>query len=139
MPRAKRSKSKPSPSLAASSSSTPFESMLINPSSDDTIYFYKPQQEYGYLSQWHASTFTLTEPDGSTTYTYENAEQFMMHRKGVLFAPDSHITSAILETTNPRDIKALGRKVPNFDDAVWKRERMNIVTQGTYLKFTQDK
>lgn len=62
----------------------------------------------------------------------------MMHRKGILFAPDSPITSAILETTNPRDIKALGRKVPNFDDVVWKQERMKIVTEGTYLKFTQN-
>jgi ribA/ribD-fused uncharacterized protein len=60
-----------------------------------------------------------------------------MHRKGMLFAPDSPITAAILETTNPRDIKALGRQIPGFDDTVWKRERMNIVTRGTYLKFTQ--
>lgn len=61
----------------------------------------------------------------------------MMHRKGVLFAPDSDATSVILKTTNPRRIKALGRKIPNFDDVVWQRERMGIVMQGTYLKFTQ--
>ncbi|KDN49764.1 hypothetical protein RSAG8_01829, partial [Rhizoctonia solani AG-8 WAC10335] len=98
---------------------------------DDAIYFFRPKVEHGYLSQWYASPFT----DG--TYSYENAEQYMMHRKGMLFAPDSHVTSAILGTTNPRDIKALGRMIPNFDGAVWKRERLNIVTEGSRLKFRQ--
>ncbi|CUA66712.1 putative protein R617 [Acanthamoeba polyphaga mimivirus] [Rhizoctonia solani] len=98
---------------------------------DGAIYFFRPKEEHGYLSQWYALSFT----DG--TYSYENAEQYMMHRKGILFGPDSPVTSAILETTNPRDIKALGRMIPNFDEAVWKRERLNIVTEGSRLKFRQ--
>ncbi|CAE6438396.1 unnamed protein product [Rhizoctonia solani] len=98
---------------------------------DNAIYFFRPKEEHGYLSQWYASSFT----DG--TYSYENAEQYMMHRKGMLFAPDSPITSALLETTNPRDIKSLGRMIPNFDEDVWKRERLNIVTEGSRLKFRQ--
>ncbi|KAH7339748.1 hypothetical protein B0J17DRAFT_656613 [Rhizoctonia solani] len=98
---------------------------------DDAVYFFRPKDAHGYLSQWYASPFT----DG--TYSYENAEQYMMHRKGILFAPDSPVTSAILETTSPRDIKALGRMIPNFDDDVWKRERLNIVTEGSRLKFRQ--
>ncbi|KAG8715632.1 hypothetical protein FRC11_002184 [Ceratobasidium sp. 423] len=98
---------------------------------DGAVYFFRPKEEHGYLSQWHTSPFT----DG--TYSYENAEQYMMHRKGILFAPDSPITSAILETTNPRGIKALGRMIPNFDETIWKRERLNIVTEGSRLKFRQ--
>ncbi|CAE6504014.1 unnamed protein product [Rhizoctonia solani] len=98
---------------------------------DSAIYFFRPKGEHGYLSQWYASSFT----DG--TYSYENAEQYMMHRKGMLFAPDSPVTSAILETTNPRDIKSLGRVIPNFDEAVWKRDRLHIVTEGSRLKFRQ--
>ncbi|KAG8729684.1 hypothetical protein FRC12_020799 [Ceratobasidium sp. 428] len=98
-----------------------------NVSDSNTIYFWKPEDDYGYLGQWYPSAFTLVEGDGSK-YVYENAEQlvlhrielilvlnflstrFMMHRKGMLFAPDSPITAAILETIDPRDIKALGRK-----------------------------
>ncbi|KAJ1304712.1 hypothetical protein OPQ81_005851 [Rhizoctonia solani] len=98
---------------------------------DDAIYFFRPKGEHGYLSQWYASSFT----DG--IHSYRNAEQYMMHRKGILFAPDSHITSAILETTNPHDIKALGRMIPNFDETIWERERLNIVTEGSRLKFRQ--
>jgi ribA/ribD-fused uncharacterized protein len=62
----------------------------------------------------------------------------MMHRKGLLFAPDSGVTTDILLTSNPRDIKALGRAVPNFDDAVWRAERCRVVVEGNYLKFTQN-
>ncbi|KDN49763.1 hypothetical protein RSAG8_01828, partial [Rhizoctonia solani AG-8 WAC10335] len=90
---------------------------------DDAIYFFRPKVEHGYLSQWYASPFT----DGIHTKT----------RNRMLFAPDSPVTSAILETTNPRDIKALGRMIPNFDEAVWKRERLNIVAEGSRLKFRQ--
>ncbi|GAB1525494.1 hypothetical protein RhiTH_008657 [Rhizoctonia solani] len=99
--------------------------------SDDTIYFFRPKEEHGYLSQWYKSPFT------NGIYSYENAEQYMMHQKGILFAPDSPITCSILETTNPRDIKALGRMVPNFDEAIWKRERLNIIIEGSRLKFEQ--
>ncbi|KAG8706539.1 hypothetical protein FRC08_000993 [Ceratobasidium sp. 394] len=133
MPRASRSKSKKTPAAESSSSSQPAANV-----SDPAIYFWKPEQEHGYLGQWYPSVFVSTESDGPTSFTYENAEQFMMHRKGLLFAPDSPATAAILETTDPRDIKALGRKIPNFDDDIWKRERMNIVIRGTYLKFIQN-
>ncbi|QRV94095.1 hypothetical protein RhiJN_22113 [Ceratobasidium sp. AG-Ba] len=125
-----RSKSKKAPQVTTTS--------LMTVSDTNTIYFWKPDQEHGYLGQWYPSTFKSMSPDGSNEFTYQDAEQFMMHRKGLLFAPESPITKAILETTNPRDIKALGRKVPGFDDDVWKRERINIVTEGTYLKFTQN-
>ncbi|KAG9127962.1 hypothetical protein FRC07_006979 [Ceratobasidium sp. 392] len=131
MPRKTRSKNK---QPADGSFNSPQQETGI--SDPNTIYFWKPEEEHGYLGQWYPSVFTSTEPGGS--YTYENAEQFMMHRKGLLFAPDSPVTAAVLETTNPRDIKALGRKIPDFDDEVWKRERMKIVTEGTYLKFMQN-
>ncbi|CAE6511198.1 unnamed protein product [Rhizoctonia solani] len=127
-----KSKQKRKPARSPSKSETEGSgggSQLVT--TDGAIYFFRPKGEHGYLSQWQASPFT----DG--THSYENAEQYMMHRKGVLFAPDSPVTSAILETTNPRDIKALGRMIPNFDETVWKRERLNIVTEGSRLKFRQ--
>lgn len=66
----------------------------------------------------------------------------MMHQKGVLFAPDDPVTQQILAPSGPvpgpKAIKALGRKVPNFDEEVWKKERSRIVVQGNYYKFTQN-
>ncbi|KAG8747123.1 hypothetical protein FRC10_002172 [Ceratobasidium sp. 414] len=130
-----RPNNKKAPAAGSSGSSQPQETKVSDP---NTVYFWKPEEEHGYLGQWYPSVFVSAESDGSTSFTYENAEQFMMHRKGLLFAPDSPVTAAILKITDPRDIRTLGRKIPNFDDGVWKHERMNIVVQGTYLKFMQN-
>lgn len=66
----------------------------------------------------------------------------MMHQKGLLFAPDDPVTKQILgqpgAVPNPRAIKALGRKVPNFDEKIWHQERFKIVVAGNYYKFTQN-
>jgi ribA/ribD-fused uncharacterized protein len=66
----------------------------------------------------------------------------MMHRKGVLFAPDDPVTLEILSpdgpVPTPRTLKALGRQVPDFDEKVWNEHRLPIVVQGNYYKFTQN-
>ncbi|CAE6416832.1 unnamed protein product [Rhizoctonia solani] len=132
VPKSSRSKQKRKQPILTSKSGTKNEpDASQNIVTDDAIYFFRPKEEHGYLSQWYASLFT------NGVHSYENAEQYMMHQKGMLFAPDSPITSSILETTNPRDIKALGRMIPNFNEAIWKRERLSIVTEGSRLKFKQ--
>src|SRR5206468_4265378 len=65
------------------------------------------------------------------------AEQYMMHRKALLFG-DAEIAAEILEADHPRAHKALGRKVRGFDDAKWRREREAIVLAGNRAKFTQN-
>ncbi|KAE8452326.1 hypothetical protein EG329_001026 [Mollisiaceae sp. DMI_Dod_QoI] len=98
---------------------------------NEPIYFWR---EYGtphcYMSQWYLSPFT--EPAIKTHY--KTAEQYMMHRKALLFN-DPAIASQILATTSPKAQKSLGRKVKNFDQKVWEAERLKIVEEGTYLKF----
>jgi hypothetical protein len=42
----------------------------------ESIYFWKPDAEHGYLGQWYPSPFTSTATDGTKT-TYENAEQYV--------------------------------------------------------------
>ena len=83
------------------------------------------------FSQWFACSFT------SDGVTFNCAEQFMMHGKAVLFG-DADAATKILAAAHPRQHKALGRKVKGFDDAVWKRERLNIVKAGSRAKFTQN-
>ncbi|KAF8527635.1 hypothetical protein BU17DRAFT_39611 [Hysterangium stoloniferum] len=111
--------------------------MPHGPETETTIFFWKPTQKHGYLGQWYPSPFVTTEADGSHIY-YKNAEQYMMHRKGLLFAPNHEVTAKILKTTNPKAIKALGRAVPNFNEGIWVGERYKIVVEGNYLKFTQN-
>ncbi|KIJ32872.1 hypothetical protein M422DRAFT_183887 [Sphaerobolus stellatus SS14] len=102
------------------------------------VFFWRPSTIHGYLGQWYPSPFTYIEPDGREIH-YENAEQYMMHRKGLLFAPEDSITALILQIMNPKAIKALGRLVPNFNEKVWIQNRYQIVVDGNYLKFAQNK
>ncbi|MEL6846399.1 MAG: NADAR family protein [Bacteroidota bacterium] len=83
------------------------------------------------LSQWFASTFVK---DG---YSYATAEHWMMAEKARLFNDEATLEE-ILQAMTPHEAKALGRKVRNFDDAVWKAHRYNIVLEGNRLKFTQN-
>ena len=83
------------------------------------------------FSQWYRCSFTASE------VTLSCAEQPMMHGKALLFA-DTETAAKILVADHPRQHKALGRKVTPFDDAVWKRERLNIVRAGSHAKFTQN-
>ncbi|RFU32152.1 hypothetical protein B7463_g4169, partial [Scytalidium lignicola] len=95
------------------------------------IFFWKPHEsEYGFLSQWHSSPFQ----DADKSKTYSSAEQYMMYQKASLFE-DHEIGAKILKTTSPKEQKSLGRKVRNFDDDVWKKNRSRIVTEGSYFKF----
>ena len=82
------------------------------------------------FSQWYRSDFTVSGT------TFHCAEQFMMHGKARLFE-DAETAAAILAADHPRQHKALGRKVKRFDDAVWRREREDIVLTGNRAKFTQ--
>ncbi|HEU0030753.1 MAG TPA: NADAR family protein [Kofleriaceae bacterium] len=83
------------------------------------------------FSQWYRCAFTA---DG---HAFGCAEQYMMHGKALLFG-DPEVAAKILAADHPRQHKALGRKVKNFDDAVWKREREAIVRAGNRAKFTQN-
>lgn len=83
------------------------------------------------FSQWYRCGF---EVDG---ITFNCAEQFMMHGKAKLFG-DDEIAEKILVAGHPREQKALGRKVANFDDKKWRAERLRIVKDGNRAKFTQN-
>lgn len=88
-------------------------------------------QEQSPFSQWHRVQFEVKG------HRFVCAEQYMMHGKAVLFG-DAEVASRILASASPKTHKALGRKVQNFDDAVWKRERERIVYEGNHAKFTQN-
>ncbi len=83
------------------------------------------------LGQWWKSDFW------SVAHTYCCMEQFMMAGKAELFG-DEEVRKQILACEDPKTIKALGRKVKNFDEAVWNQVKYSIVLNGNFLKFTQN-
>lgn len=99
------------------------------------VLFHREYEEsHGYLSQWYISPFT----DPSTGQTYNCAEQYMMHQKAV-FRHDDTTAASILATPYPKDQKALGRCVANWDDGAWDEIKEKVVEEGSYLKFSQNK
>lgn len=56
----------------------------------------------------------------------------------VLFG-DHAVAEKILTSKDPRAQKSLGRKVKNFDEAVWTGECFNIVKRGNRAKVITEK
>lgn len=96
------------------------------------ICFHNPDEENGYLSNWYLSDFVV---DG---ITFSSMEQYMMYQKASVFSDDA-IAKAILMTKDVAEIKALGRKVSNYDDTVWNGMRQIIVYRGLLEKFSQNR
>ncbi|RXM50754.1 MULTISPECIES: NADAR family protein [unclassified Chryseobacterium] len=84
------------------------------------------------FSQWFTGHF---EENG---IVYKTAEHYMMAGKARLFN-DAEILEKILKAASPNQVKALGRKVKNFDPKLWDEHKYEIVKQGNLLKFSQNK
>jgi len=85
----------------------------------------------GPFSQWAKYPMEI---DG---ITYNTCEQYMMAEKARLFG-DKDAEAKILAARNPREQKALGRKVQAFDQARWDAAREEIVYRGNLAKFCQN-
>ncbi len=83
------------------------------------------------FSQWYDAAF---EVDG---VFYRTAEHWMMAAKARLFEDEDKLLE-ILDADSPKTAKALGRKVQNFDDKVWKENARRLVTEGNLAKFSQN-
>lgn len=83
------------------------------------------------LSQWYECEFTV---DG---IKYRTAEQYMMAQKAKLFG-DEEIFGMIMNARGPHDYKRLGRKVRNFEQETWDKNKLKIVAQGSAAKFSQN-
>lgn len=68
---------------------------------------------------------------------YSSMEQYMMYQKARYFN-DEHMMEEILKTDNPKEIKALGRKVSNFNNVYWNGIRQVVVFKGLLSKFSQN-
>jgi len=82
----------------------------------------------GPFSQWYHSPFE------SGGVTFQNAEMYMMYYKAIRFN-DKETAEQILVAPTPKEVKALGRKVANFDKSAWDDIAPLIVYEGNKLKF----
>ncbi len=94
--------------------------------SDNYVFFWG-----GVFSQWFPSNFII---DG---VEYTSCEQYMMAKKAILFK-DYISLDKIMNTKIPKEQKALGRAIKNFDKDKWEAVCREIVYEGNYAKFTQN-
>ena len=92
----------------------------------NAVYFWG-----GEFSQWYPSKFEI---DGTS---YNCAEQYMMEQKARLFE-DEEMVEKIMGTDSPREQKAFGRKVKNFEPAKWEEIAYDTVVRGSIAKFKQN-
>ena len=113
------------------------------------------------FSNFHPSRFIYKE------FTFISNEQFMMFSKAKVFK-DEEIANQIISLNNQQiikefldnkinrediinnqeladqwnklmiKIKSLGRKVKNYDEAIWNKKRISVVKFGARLKFSQN-
>jgi len=94
----------------------------------DYLFFYG-----GEFSQWYQSKMF----DPVTGLFFNCAEQFMMYHKAYLFKDESSM-KAIMLAEDPKNQKAIGRKVKGYDEVLWNEINQDIVTYGNLLKFQQN-
>ena len=100
------------------------------------IFFWGHTEKSGMVtkacfSQWYPCKFHI---DGITYFT---TEQFMMAQKAILFN-DIEIYNKILIAKHPKQYKDLGRKVTNFSESKWDKDKYDIVLKGNIAKFSQN-
>ncbi len=83
------------------------------------------------LSQWWQSNFKIDNQRYSCT------EQYMMAEKARLFQ-DEEMLQEILKAKHPKEMKAFGRAVRNFDKQIWDDNCFEIVKRGNRAKFSQN-
>lgn len=84
------------------------------------------------LSQWYHSPFSVNE------VVYKTAAHWMIARKAILFG-DRESFKKILAADRPEEVRALGRNINGFDELKWSERKYEIVKEGNFHKFHQNK
>jgi hypothetical protein len=102
---------------------------------DTEIYFYSHTKgDYPYMSNFYPSVFIDT--DG---IKFNCTEQYLMYHKCKMFDPgNNQMLQQILNEKSPAKIKALGRKVQNYNEQIWNQSRYQVMVNGLRLKFGQN-
>lgn len=107
------------------------EKLKISDRQVDAVFFHKPDEPFGFLSNWFFSPFEIND----TKYT--SAEQYIMHQKCLLFG-DEESAKAVLATEYPEKQQHIGRQAKGYINNVWAGSRQIIAINGLKAKFSQN-
>ena len=97
----------------------------------NAVFFHKPEEPHGYLSNWHVSPFDL---DGKH---FSSVEQYIMYNKCMIFG-DEVSAKAVLATDDTATQQDIGRKAVGYIGPVWAGMRQMVVFRGLMAKFSQN-
>lgn len=110
---------------------TPQTILMIGGKEYPAIYFHKPNEPYGFLSNWWIAPFVLEGMRFSST------EQYIMYKKCAIFG-DTTAAKAVLATDDPAQQQQIARDAKGYNDVVWKGMRQVIAMRGLVEKFAQN-
>lgn len=85
----------------------------------------------GIYSNWYPCKFIV---DG---IEYNCSEQYMMYQKALCFN-DKETAADIMKSTSPKEQKALGRDIKNYNQKLWDAVKYETVKMGCRAKFEQN-
>ncbi|MBQ9394461.1 MAG: NADAR family protein [Proteobacteria bacterium] len=97
----------------------------------DVLFFHKPDDPNGFLSNWYLSPF---EVDG---VHFSSVEKYIMYWKCMIFGDESS-AKAVLGTEDVAMQRSIGRKASGYIDSVWAGMRQIVVFRGLMAKFSQN-
>ena len=100
---------------------------------DTHVYFYGGPAIY---SNWYSN------PENPRQFLrknhwFANTEQAFMYEKALIF-DDYEMAEKILLTPNPKEVKALGRQIKNFDAEIWSDVARGVMTSVNLDKYCQN-
>ncbi len=108
-----------------------FDRLTLGGKEHDAVFFHKPEEPYGFLSNWSPSPFDL---DG---LHFTSVEQYIMYSKCIVFG-DEKSAAAILATDDAAQQQAIGRKATGYNEHVWAGMRQMVAYRGLMAKFSQN-
>lgn len=99
----------------------------------DCVFFdnFDLDRDYGCLSSWYSCKF-----EDELGRIFSSVEQYMMWHKATLVKNDA-LACDIMTEDNPRNFARFDRLM-FLSNSEWNQENMKIVTNGCYLKFSQN-
>lgn len=107
------------------------DELVISGQKMNAVYFHKPNEPYGFLSNWSPSPFEL---DGQS---FTSVEQYIMYRKCKVFG-DEKCASAVLATDDVAAQQAIGRAASGYNEHIWGGMRQMVAFRALMAKFTQN-
>ncbi len=107
------------------------EKLKISNHEVEAVFFHKPDEPFGFLSNWFYSPFEINNTK------YISTAQYIMHQKCMLFG-DEESAKAILATEYPEKQQCIAKKTKGVISNVWVGSRQLIAIRGIQAKFNQN-